>query len=158
MQHMRTLAGPSASIAFTHLSHIMRTSLSIALALSSSSAFGPTTMSAQTLPSVECHEQGVLALMQARGIALEQVCLLDPKSAQALAPSDGYRDRDREEGTDAGKFKWFLFGLRVLSLLLFLPSLSSKHIYFPFGKRVYSVRLSIVSRTVRRADDDDDDG
>jgi Predicted SAM-dependent RNA methyltransferase len=60
--------------------------------------------------------------MQARGIALEQVCLLDPKAAQALAPSDGYRDSDGEECTDAGKFKWFLFGVRILSSSL--PSIS----------------------------------
>ncbi|KAH9971556.1 DUF431-domain-containing protein [Lactifluus volemus] len=110
-KQMRTLAGPDASVAFTNLSHAACASLSTAFASSSS-----VSSSTQQLAQTECHEQGVLALMQARGIVREQVCLLDPKSPEPLAPSDGdgnsnNADSDNAE-PDAGKskFKWFLFG------------------------------------------------
>jgi hypothetical protein len=115
MQQMRTLAGPDASVAFTNLSRAASASLSAAFASSSPSAPSST----QQLAQAECHEQGVLALMQARGIAREQVCLLDPKSSEPLGPSDGdgnsNADSDDTE-PDAGrsKFKWFLFGVRHL--------------------------------------------
>ncbi|KAH9077573.1 SAM-dependent RNA methyltransferase [Lactarius deliciosus] len=94
-KHMCTLAGPDSSVAFTHLSTAAAAALTTALP--------PAPAGAEETPSTaraECHEQGVLALMQARGIARERVCLLDPKAPQALAPSDG----------DAGAFAWFLFG------------------------------------------------
>ena len=91
---MCTLAGPDASVAFTHLSTAAATALTTALP-PTSPAPAPGTAHA------ECHEQGVQALMQARGIASERVCLLDPKAPQALAPSDG-----------TGEFAWFLFGVR----------------------------------------------
>jgi hypothetical protein len=89
---MCTLAGPEASVAFTHLSTAAAAALTAALP-PTSPAEAPGTARA------ECHEQGVLALMQARGIARERVCLLDPKAPQALVPSDG-------------EFAWFLFGVR----------------------------------------------
>jgi Predicted SAM-dependent RNA methyltransferase len=104
---MRTLAGPDASIAFTHLSRSASASLSAALnppAPSSSSSPDP----ASPAPAhAECHEQGVLSLRQARNISLEHVCLLDPKAPTALTPADG-------DGDAASKFVWFLFGVRIL--------------------------------------------
>ncbi|KAH9952308.1 hypothetical protein BGW80DRAFT_1260874 [Lactifluus volemus] len=111
MQQMRTLAGPDASVAFTNLSHAACASLSTAFASSSS-----VSSSTQQLAQTECHEQGVLALMQARGIVREQVCLLDPKSPEPLAPSDGDGNSNNADSDDAepdpgkSKFKWFLFG------------------------------------------------
>ncbi len=93
---MRTLAGPDASIAFTNLSNA--TSASLSTSFSNSNSDFASTPQAQA----ECHEQGVLALMQSRNIPLERVCLLDPKASLALTPSDG----------DAGRFTWFLFGVR----------------------------------------------
>ncbi|KAH9037402.1 SAM-dependent RNA methyltransferase [Lactarius deliciosus] len=94
-KHMCTLAGPDSSVAFTHLSTAAAAALTTALP-PAPAAPQETASTART----ECNEQGVLALMQARGIARERVCLLDPKAPQALAPSDG----------DAGAFAWFLFG------------------------------------------------
>jgi hypothetical protein len=111
---MRTLAGPTASIAFTNLSSATSASLS--------AAFSDTNISdsdsAQVQAQAECHKQGVLALMKSRDIdiPLEQVCLLDPKASLALTPSDG----------DAGKFTWFLFGVRPAPHpSLFLPSFTA---------------------------------
>jgi len=90
-KHMCTLAGPDASVAFTNLSTAAAASLTTALPPAPPAEASGTARA-------ECHEQGVLALMQAHGIARESVCLLDPKAPQALAPSD------------AGEFPWFLFG------------------------------------------------
>ncbi|KAI9462015.1 hypothetical protein BJY52DRAFT_1425569 [Lactarius psammicola] len=92
-KHMCTLAGSDASIAFTHLSSAAAAALSTALPRTS-----PAPVPVEEAPGTaraECHEQGVLALMQVRGIAPEH-------APQALAPSDG----------DAGAFTWFLFGVR----------------------------------------------
>ncbi|KAH8990866.1 hypothetical protein EDB92DRAFT_1863676 [Lactarius akahatsu] len=97
-KHMCTLAGPDSFVAFTHLSTAAAAALTTALP--------PAPAAAEETPRTaraECHEQGVLALMQGRGIARERVCLLDPKAPEALAPSDG----------DAGAFAWFLFGVRL---------------------------------------------
>jgi len=112
---MRTLAGPDASIAFTHLSRSASASLSAALkppAPSSSSSSSPDPASPAPAHA-ECHEHGVLSLMQARDIPLEHVCLLDPKAPTALTPADG-------DGDAASKFAWFLFGVRILRFP-FLP-------------------------------------
>jgi len=102
---MGTLAGPDASIAFTHLSHAASTALSAALP-STSAAPAPASTEAARTARAECHEQGVLALMQARGIPRERVCLLDPQAAQALSPSDS-------DGSSSELFSWFLFGVRL---------------------------------------------
>jgi hypothetical protein len=110
-KHMRTLAGPDASIAFTHLSRSASASLSAALNTpvpsSSSSSFSSPDPASPAPAHAECHEQGVLSLMQARNIPLEHVCLLDPKAPTALTPADG-------DGDAASKFVWFLFGVRIL--------------------------------------------
>ena len=39
--------------------------------------------------------------MEASGVELDKVCLLDPKAETALSPEDG-----------DGRFEWFLFGVR----------------------------------------------
>ncbi|KAI9507092.1 DUF431-domain-containing protein [Russula earlei] len=99
-KHMRTLAGPDASVAFTHLSRAASASLSAAFASTSTSIPDDSPPALPEQARAECHEQGVLALMQARSIPLGHVCLLDPKASEALTPADG----------DAGQFAWFLFG------------------------------------------------
>lgn len=116
---MRTLAGPDASIAFTHLSRAASASLSAAFDApppSPSTTSSPRPDPVPTTPAhAECHEQGVLSLMQARNIPLDRVCLLDPKSPTALSPPDG----DGAAPTSTSKFTWFLFG--VASQLFFFP-------------------------------------
>jgi len=73
--------------------------------------------------------------MQARNVPLEQVCLLDPKASEALTPADG----------DAGKFAWFLFGVRLLVSPPYFPILSAYlfgRLTAPWWFRVSLVRLS----------------
>ena len=123
---MRTLAGPTASIAFTNLSSATSASLSAAFSNTNISDSNSASSPAQKQAQAECYKQGVQALMKSRDvdIPLEQVCLLDPKASLALTPSDG----------DAGKFTWFLFGVRPRpfpfppihrSFSLFLPSFAA---------------------------------
>ncbi|KAI9628124.1 hypothetical protein KEM48_011802 [Puccinia striiformis f. sp. tritici PST-130] len=50
------------------------------------------------LPPCVCTRLSILDLMKSLGVALEDVCLLDPKAEQELKPEDGSR------------FRWFLFG------------------------------------------------
>jgi hypothetical protein len=150
---MRTLAGPTASIAFTNLSSATSATLS--------AAFSDTNVSdsdsAQAQAQAECHKQGVQALMKSRDIdiPLEQVCLLDPKASLALTPSDG----------DAGKFTWFLFGVRPVPPSIALPSFLPSPLSHPpshflccgsalflvgrsdgMGFRVSSVRLYAIKK------------
>src|SRR6267154_4584219 len=100
---MRTLAGPTASIAFTNLSSATSASLTAAFSNTntniSDSDSDSDSDSSPARAQAECYRQGVQALMKSRDvdIPLEQVCLLDPKASLALTPSDG----------DAGKFTWF---------------------------------------------------
>ncbi|KAF8257298.1 hypothetical protein EI94DRAFT_1818343 [Lactarius quietus] len=75
---MCTLAGPDASVAFTHLSNAAAAALSTALPSASAPADAPEPARAA------CHEEGVLALTQARRVAKELVCLLDPKARWVL--------------------------------------------------------------------------
>ena len=124
---MRTLAGPDASVAFTNLSSA--TSASLSAAFTSTDSTTTTTTSDSPSPAaaqVECHEQGMLALMRSRNIPHERVCLLDPKASLALTPSDG----------DADKFTWFLFGVR--SYRCFFAALS------PSNLISFSGRLGLV--------------
>jgi hypothetical protein len=87
--------------------------------------------------------------MQARGIVREQVCLLDPKSPEPLAPSDGDGNSNNADSDDAepdpgkSKFKWFLFGVRHLfASLSYLVSsfffLSGKGILGPSPRLDYA--------------------
>jgi len=86
-KHMQTLAGPSSSVYFTHLSSSSKSSLEALFSSSSSSA------------SVSAYKHAVLEVMQQQNVPLDRVCLLDPKAPEALAPEDG-----------DGRFEWFLFG------------------------------------------------
>lgn len=124
---MCTLAGPDTSVAFTHLSTAAAAALATALPIAPPA---PASAGAPGTARAECHEQGVLALMQAHGIAHERVCLLDPKAPQALAPSDG------DEG---GGFAWFLFGVRHHPLPLFSCSRRRRL------RRVYSVCVCVCA-------------
>jgi hypothetical protein len=111
---MRTLAGPDASIAFTHLSPAASASLSAVLAHWQAT---PDPFPDPTSPATahaECHEQGVLSLMQARNIPLERVCLLDPKASTALSPADGDAESSSSRSSNSN-FAWFLFGVASLS-------------------------------------------
>lgn len=91
---MRTLAGPSAHVHFTHMSESAGNSLHTALHAGNTS---------EAIADASCHRLGVLDLMKREGVPLEKVCLLDPKAPQELSPDDG-----------DGRFSWFLFGVRAL--------------------------------------------
>jgi hypothetical protein len=110
---MRMLAGPTASIAFTNLSSATSASLSTAFSNTNISDSDSDSASSPAQAQAKCYKQGVLALMKSRDIdiPLERVCLLDPKASLALTPSDG----------DAGKFTWFLFGVRPVPSRPFPP-------------------------------------
>src|SRR6266478_6370541 len=110
---MRTLAGPDASLAFTNLSSATSASLSATFNSITSDSTPPAPAHAQ----VECHEQGVLALMKSCDIPLERVCLLDPKASLALTPSDG------DAGSET-RFPWARFGLRPV---FFFPVRARSH-------------------------------
>ncbi|EPT01990.1 hypothetical protein FOMPIDRAFT_1023025 [Fomitopsis schrenkii] len=88
--HMRSLAGPSAQVHFTHLS---KSSCQTLTALSSE---GPKD-GKSAAPTA--HMEPVLRLMQDLSIPLEKVCLLDPKADKEIAPEDG-----------DGRFECFLYG------------------------------------------------
>lgn len=92
---MRSLASPSAHVHYTHLSQSAGNSLA-----ASFNAQSP----AGALAEATCHQIGVLELMKREGIALDAVCLLDPKADAELAPQDG-----------DGRFSWFLFGVSALT-------------------------------------------
>ncbi|KAJ6465057.1 SAM-dependent RNA methyltransferase [Mycena vitilis] len=89
--HMRSLAGSTATVHFTHLSKASRNSLS--------SVFLP----ASGLVDASCHQDGVLDLIRQQlgegSSSLQKVCLLDPKAELPLSPEDG-----------DGRFEWFLLG------------------------------------------------
>lgn len=89
---MKTLAGPSARVLFTHLSHRSSASLQAKLA----SLSGP-------VASSQVYTQSVLELLGDEDVPLSKVCLLDPKAERQLEPKDGL------------EFEWFLFGARCRS-------------------------------------------
>jgi len=90
-RHMRMLAGKESTVYFAHLSSSSASSLSTTLNVE------PTPGS--DLSSMSATSSGILDLMKQQNVPLDRVCLLDPKAAEELSPSDG-------EGT----FDWFLFG------------------------------------------------
>ncbi|EGO01286.1 hypothetical protein SERLA73DRAFT_87818 [Serpula lacrymans var. lacrymans S7.3] len=94
--HMRTLAGPSAHIHFTHLSQTSCDSLSKAFSSSPSTATG----SSEHPPaaSFQTHPDSILTLLEKNHVPLSKVCLLDPKAEKVLSPED------------ENEFAWFLFG------------------------------------------------
>lgn len=93
---MRSLAGPSAHVHFTHLSKSSCRTLT-ALFSGENEALG--------VAKATAHPEPVLEIMQGLSIPLEKVCLLDPKAEREIAPGDG-----------DGRFECFLFGVRTASL------------------------------------------
>lgn len=78
--------------------HIQFTSLSQTSCDFINSVFRPSSDNA--LAQFSCHRDGVLELMKQTSVALDKVCLLDPKAEKELSPEDG-----------DGRFEWFLFGV-----------------------------------------------
>ncbi|KAF5325451.1 hypothetical protein D9619_009971 [Psilocybe cf. subviscida] len=87
--HMRMLAGPDARVMFTSLSKASCDFID--------ASFG--SKAGTNLAAFSCHREGIMERMQAEGISLDKVCLLDPKAESELSPEDG-----------DGRFQWFLFG------------------------------------------------
>ncbi|KAI0827442.1 SAM-dependent RNA methyltransferase [Trametes gibbosa] len=98
--HMRTLAGPGATVHFTHLSPASCSTLSTLFAQNGDSS---TVLFEEdkNLPRTQAcaHTKSVTQLMEEKGVPIERVCLLDPKAEKELSPEDG-----------DGRFEWFLFG------------------------------------------------
>jgi hypothetical protein len=89
---MRTLAGPSSSVHFTHLSKNASSALESCFAQHQENS----------LAAGKTHQIGVLDLMKQYNVSLERVCLLDPRAEREISPEDG-----------DGRFEWFLFGVRI---------------------------------------------
>ncbi|KAI6163581.1 DUF431-domain-containing protein [Pisolithus thermaeus] len=92
--HMIKLAGPSASVHFTHLSANAGSSLGSKLLSFSEKR------EEDKLASYAVHSVSILELLQQKNVPLSKVCLLDPKAGNALQPGD------------KNEFGWFLFGVR----------------------------------------------
>lgn len=90
---MVKLAGPSASVQFTHLSQ--NAGYSLRSKLSSLGGVQDKDQHAR----YEVHTASILDLLQKRSVPLEKVCLLDPKAERVLDPGD------------KDEFGWFLFGV-----------------------------------------------
>lgn len=90
---MRVLAGHDSEVHFTHLSQACNDALLNSFAGSSVGT------KADDIADVFCTTKGVLDLIGAIGISLDEVCLLDPKAERELSPGDGYTN--------------FLFGVGV---------------------------------------------
>lgn len=81
---MRTLAGPNSEVHFTHLSQACNDALL--------ESFGGSSVGtrAEDIADVFCTPKGVLDLLQAIGVPLGEVCLLDPKAERELSPEDAF--------------------------------------------------------------------
>ena len=95
---MRSLAGPSAHVHFTHLSKSSCRTLTTLFCGEDES---------RSVAQATAHPEPVLELIKDLSIPLHKVCLLDPKAEKEIAPEDG-----------DGRFECFLFGVRTLSLLI----------------------------------------
>lgn len=81
---MRNLAGTDSEVHFTHLSQACSNALL--------KSFGETLVGtrADEVAGVFCTAKGVLDLINAIGISVNEVCLLDPKAERELSPEDTY--------------------------------------------------------------------
>jgi hypothetical protein len=81
---MRTMAGSKSRVHFTHLSKRCCGALS--------KTFDQPGDQNKLLAEAHCYKTGVLDLMKELdgGVALEQVCLLDPKAEKELSPTDTF--------------------------------------------------------------------
>lgn len=120
---METLAGPGAEVHFTHLSHASCTTLASRLSSTSSDV-------ARGI----VHYESITDLLSSLSppVPLSEVCLLDPKAPQALAPEDG----------DA--FEWFLFGVRMIPRGLRVWSDVHDVVLTVSFYRAYSVRSCVL--------------
>ena len=85
---MRSFAGPSAHVHFTHLSK------------SSCQTLEALFCDTRSVAQATAHSEPILDIIQGLSIPLEKVCLLDPKAENEIAPEDG-----------DGRFECFLFGV-----------------------------------------------
>lgn len=92
--HMLTLVGPGSTVHFTSLSTASLESLRNALQSSSTDR-----------AEFELHTASITTLMRERGIALEQVCLLDPKAPLPISVNDA-----KQTESNPSPFRFFLFG------------------------------------------------
>ncbi|EIW79760.1 DUF431-domain-containing protein [Coniophora puteana RWD-64-598 SS2] len=86
---MLTLAGPTSTVLFTHLSEGSGDALRATLSAS---------LEQKGVATLEVHTAPILSTLQDKGVPLESVCLLDPKAEKELSPED------------AQTFGYFLFG------------------------------------------------
>jgi len=87
------LAGIDSEVHFTHLSQTCVDSLLEAFGKTSKKIFPP------DIADVFFTTKSILDLIEAIGVPLDQVCLLDPKAKRELSPDDTYTN--------------FLFGVGV---------------------------------------------
>ncbi|KAI6038666.1 SAM-dependent RNA methyltransferase [Pisolithus marmoratus] len=90
--HMIKLAGPSASVQFTHLSTNAGSSLGSKLSSFSGKC------EVDQLANHVVHSASISELLRQKNVPLSRVCLLDPKADRPLQPGD------------KDEFGWFLFG------------------------------------------------
>lgn len=101
-RHMLTLVGPGSTVHFTGLiSTASRDALQQALAATSSTALRS---------SFEVHVEGILDMAKKRGLQLEQICLLDPRSKTAISTADAGLHAPPSAPLSDGPFSYFLFG------------------------------------------------
>jgi len=81
---MRMLAGVGSEVHFTNLSQACVNSLLETFGKTSKKVFPP------DIADVFFTTKGVLDLIEAIGVSLDQVCLLDPKAEHELSPNDTY--------------------------------------------------------------------
>lgn len=99
-RQMLALVGPGSTVHFTGLvSTASRDALHQALSHSTTD---------EPHAEFEVHVEGILDVAKGRNIALQSICLLDPKSTQALSVSDAGLHA-RRSGPE-GAFSHFLFG------------------------------------------------
>lgn len=94
---MRMLAGPDSEVHFTHLSQACSNAL-----LNSFSGTSVGTQASE-IADIFCTTKGVTDLINAIGVHLDEVCLLDPKAERELSPEDTFTN--------------FLFGVGVHNFL-----------------------------------------
>ncbi|GAC71189.1 hypothetical protein PANT_1d00037 [Moesziomyces antarcticus T-34] len=100
-RHMLELVGPGSTVHFTSLSHASLESLRQSLS----------TPSNKPQAQFELHTASITTMMSQRGIGLDRVCLLDPKSPFAVSITDaGKHTSDTKPAQAGGPFQLFLFG------------------------------------------------
>lgn len=102
-RHMLQLVGPGSVVHFTSLSHASLGSLRQSL----------NTSTERPQSAFELHTASITTLMEQRGIAKQQVCLLDPKAPYAVSVTDASAaaaSSANKPPQAGGPFGFFLFG------------------------------------------------